>query len=247
MREFKSSLLITLAVLILLFVYFKFAGPIPFTINSIQTTKTSLFSTSGTGKATGIPDTALLSIGVTKEALTVTDAQNQINVAANKIIADLKQLGVEEKNIQTSDYRVSPKYDYTRGDQKITGYTATQTLEVKVTPIDIANKAIDAATLDGANLIGGITFTFNDKTKKDLQNKARTEAIKEAKEKAQSLAKAAGMRLGKIVDIQESGNYEPRPMMMDAALKAEGETADTQLQPGENSTTSTITIYYETL
>jgi len=247
MKEFKAALLTTVAILFVFFLYIKLAGPIPFFVQSIQTTKTNLFSVSGTGKATGIPDTAQLSIGVTKTASTVADAQSQTNVTTNKIIKDLKQLGIDEKNIKTTDYNVSPKYDYGRGEQKITGYTVTQSLEVKITPIDVANKAVDAATLDGANLVGGINFTFNDKTKKDLENKARTEAVKIAKEKAQSLAKAAGMRLGKIVDVQESGSYEPKRMMMDALKAEESEPADTQLQAGENSVSTTITIYYETL
>ena len=246
MKEFKTALLTTVAILFIFFLYIKLAGPIPFYVQSIQTTKTNLFSVSGTGKATGIPDTAQLSIGVTKTASTIADAQSQTNTAVNKIIKDLKQLGIDEKNIKTTDYSVNPKYDYNRGEQNITGYTVTQSLEVKITPIDVANKAVDVATSDGANLVGSINFTFNDKTKKDLENKARTEAVKIAKEKAQNLAKAAGMRLGKIVDIQESGNFEPRPIMMAASGAAENKAIDTQLQPGENSTTINITLSYET-
>jgi len=120
----------------------------------------------------------------------------------------------------------------------------TQTLEVEVTPIDVANKAIDVATADGANLVGGINFTFNDKTKKDLEDKSRNEAVRMAKEKAQSLAKVTGIRLGKIVDVQESNGFEPRPF---AIQSLEGKSADTQLQPGENTITIDVTLSYETL
>jgi uncharacterized protein len=248
MKEFKTALLTTIAILFVFFLYVKLIGPIPFSVNSITTTKSNLFSVSGTGKATGIPDIALLSIGVTKTALTVADAQNQTNAAANKIIEDLKKLGIKEKDIKTTDYSVNPKYDYARGDQNITGYIVTQTLEVNIAPIDIANKAIDTATLNGANLVGGITFTFNDKTKKDLENKARSEAVKIAKEKAESLSKATGIRLGKIVDVQESNGYSPRPIMMTAkGAGIDSASAPTQLQPGENSITTDITLSYETL
>jgi uncharacterized protein len=248
MKEFRTALFTTIAILFIFFLYTKFAGPIPFSVNSVQTTKTSLFSVSGTGKATGIPDTAQISIGVTKTALTVADAQNQTNTAANKIIEDLKKLGIEEKNIKTTDYNVSPNYNYGRGVQNITGYTITQTLGIKISPIDIASKAVDAATSDGANLVNGVTFTFNDKTKKDLENKARTEAVKMAKEKAQSLSATTGIRLGKIVDVQESYGYSPRPMY-DMMAKGAGDSAasaPTQLQPGENSITTDITLSYET-
>jgi uncharacterized protein len=245
-KEFKNALLTTIAIFLVFFLYIKFVGPIPFSINSVQTTKTNLFTADGTGKATGIPDTAQLSIGVTKTAATVTDAQNQTNAAANKIIVDLKGLGVEEKNIKTTNYSINPNYDYSKGGQNIAGYTVTQNLEVKITPIETTNKAIDAVTVDGANLVGGINFVFDEKTQKDLENQARTEAVKTAKEKAENLAKATGIRLGKIVDVQESNSYTPRPIMMAKSLEANG-AGDTQLQPGENSISITITLSYETL
>lgn len=246
MREFRNTLLITITILVSFFLYTKFAGPIPFSVTSIQTTKTSLFSVSGTGKATGISDTAFISAGVTKTAATVAIAQSQTNSSVNKIVEDLKNLGIAEKNIKTTNYSVNPNYDYSRGGQNtITGYTVTQTVEINVAPIDIANKAIDIATADGANLVGGVTFTFNDKTKKDLENKARVEAVKDAKDKANDLANAAGIRLGKIIDVQESANFEPRPYMM--AATAETKADSTQLQPGENSIATTITLSYETL
>lgn len=239
----KNSLLIILFIFLGLFLYTKLVGPIPFSVNSIQTTKTNLFSVSGTGKATGIPDTAELSFGITKTATTVVAAKNQVNSAANKIIEDLKNLEIPEKNIKTTNYSVSPNYDFSRGGQNITGYTVTQTLSIK-SSIDTANRVIDVATADGANLVGGINFIFDDKTKKDLEDKAREDAVKMAKEKAESLAKATGIKLGKIVDVQESSGFKP-PVMMQA-LEVE-KSEDTQLQPGENSININITLFYETL
>ena len=225
----KRSLLTIFFIFLGLFLYTKLFGPIPFSVNSIQTTKTNLFSVTGVGKSTGIPDTAQITIGVTKTAITVLSSQNQTNTATNKIIEDLKRLGIEEKNIKTTNYNVNPNYDFNGGKQTITGYTVTQSLEVNITPIDIANKAVEAATLDGANLVGGITFTFNEKTKKDLEEKARIEAVKMAKEKAESLSNATGIKLGRIVDVQESNGFEPRPVMMMMAQGLETKSADTKL------------------
>ena len=245
MKEFKNALLIALAIFLVFFLYVKFAGPIPFSVNSVQTTKTNLFTVDGTGKATGIPDTAVISIGVTKTASTIALAQNQTNTAVNKIIQDLKNLGIAEKDIKTTDYSINPNYDYTAG-QSVTGYTVTQTLEADITPIDVANKAIDVSTADGANLVNGVTFTFNDKTKKDLEDKAREEAVNMAKEKAASLAKATGIHLGKIVDVQESSDNQPRPILMEAQSIGNTKSAPTQLSPGENSISIDITPSYET-
>lgn len=245
MQNLKASLSIIIFIFLGLFFYTKFAGPIPFSVNSVQTTKTNLFTVDGTGKVTGIPDTAVISIGVTKTASTVASAQNQTNTAANKIIQDLKSLGIAEKNIKTTDYSINPNYDYTAG-QSITGYTVTQTIEASIAPIDVANKAIDVATADGANLVNGVTFTFNDKTKKDLEDKAREEAVNMAKEKAASLAKATGIHLGKIVDVQESSDNQPRPILMEAQSIGNTKSAPTQLSPGENSISIGITLSYET-
>lgn len=239
----KTPLLTILFIFLGLFLYTKLVGPIPFSVNSTTTTKANLFSASGVGKATGIPDTAQLSLGVTQQASTVDSAQKQTNSAINIIIGDLKKLGIAENNIKTTNYSVNPNYDFARGDQNITGYTVTQTLEVKVTPIDTVNQAIDVSTKNGANLVSGINFIFDDKTKKELEDKARNEAVKMAKEKAENLAKATGIKLGKIIDVQESTGFEP-PVMMQTLDSTKAEEA--QLQPGENSVTINITLSYET-
>lgn len=246
MQNARTSLLTILFIFLGLFLYTRLFGPIPFSVNSIQTTKANLFTATGTGKATGIPDTAQLSIGVTKTAPTVAVAQEKTNIAVNKIIQDLKNLGIEEKNIKTTNYSVNPNYDFGRGGQNITGYTVTQTLEINIAPLDLANKAIDISTVDGVNIVNGVNFIFDDKTKKELEEKAREDAVKMAKEKAERLAKATGIKLGRIIDVQESGSFEPRPIFAAQSLEA-GKSADTNLQPGENSITINITLSYETL
>lgn len=231
---------------IMLFVYIKLAGPIPFSVNSIQTNKTNLFTATGTGKATAVPNTALLSLGVTKTAATVQDAQNQANTIVNKLVSDIKNLGVEEKDIKTTNYSVSPDYDFTQGRQIAKGYTVRQNLEVKVKPIEKANMSIDAATKNGANMVGGITFILDDKTKKDLEEKARKEAVQNAKEKAESLASAAGIKLLRIVDVQESSNT-PQPIFSRVMMTGGGEPDQkTNLTPGENTVEITVTLSFET-
>lgn len=249
LKELKTPFFTILFILIGVFLYTKLAGPIPFSVNSIQTSKSNFFSVQGTGKATEVPDTALLSLGVTKTASNVLTAQQEANQAVNKIVTDLKNLGIEEKNIKTTNYSVYPDYDYNSGRQNIKGYTVTQSLEVKIKPIDKANKAIDIATTDGANIVGGVTFVLNDEEKKKLENKARVEAIKNAKEKAESLSSLSGIRLGKIIDVQENPVFDRlMPVAMD--LKApigSPEEKSTEINPGENTIQTTVTLSYETL
>jgi len=242
MREFKTALLTTIAIFIVFFLYTKFVGPIPFSVNSVQTTKTDLFTVDGIGEATAVPDTALISLGVTKTASTVLDAQNQTNNVANKLVSDLKKLGIADKDIKTTNYSVYPNYEYLNGQQKINGYTVTQNLEARIKPIELANKAIDTATADGANMVGGVTFVLNDQAQKQLEEKARKQAIQNAKEKAQSIASAAGIKLGDIINVQENSNQpQPRPLM--SAVAGGGtEQKSTTLTPGENTVTINITL-----
>lgn len=247
MKEIKTPLFTVLFIFFGLFLYTKLFGAIPFSINSVQTTKTDLFTTQGSGKATKIPDTAFVSMGVTKSASNIIDAQKQANEVANKIISDLKSLGIEDKNIKTTNYSVNPEYRYDLGKQNITGYTVTQNLEVKIKPIDKANQIVDKITSDGANLVGGISFILDDQTQKNLENKAREEAVKNAKEKAQNLANAAGIKLGRIIDISES--FSPPITFRSQAVGLALEKADDQttLAPGENTVIVTVTLSYETL
>lgn len=230
-----------------IFLYTKAFGPIPFSVNSITTNKQNLFSVSGTGKVSAVPNTAQISIGVTKSAPTVESAQQQSNTITNQIIADLKNLGIEEKNIITSNYSVSPNYDYSGGRQTMNGYTVTQNLEIKISPIERANSAIDIATRNGANVIGGVQFVLDDKTKRELLRKAREEAVNEAKEKAKELSSITGIRLGKIIDVQENTSEPGRMMQLSADLKAGVGGEPTQLAPGESTIQITITLSYETL
>lgn len=255
-NEFKIPIVIIVLLFAAFFLYTKFAGPIPFFINSVNTTKTDLFSSTGEGKITEVPDTATVYIGVTQTSNNVVDAKNKTNSAINKVIANIKALGISEKDIKTTNYSINPNYETGNvvpmmypirdGGNNITGYTATQNLEVKVKPTEKINKVIDSITKDGANLVGGINFTFSDEMLEKLENKAREEAINNAKKKAQNLANASGIRLGKIVNVIESSNGFPRPLMMGTSEAKSDSSQPTNVAPGENTVTVSVTIYYET-
>lgn len=247
-NSIKTALVTVFAIFIGFFLYTKLIGPIPFTVNSITTTKESLFTVDGKGEVTAVPDTAMLSLGVSKNATTVQDAQNQVNTVINQLTAELKKLGVEEKNIKTTNYSVNPNYDYNSGKQAITGYSVNADVQVRIKEIDKANQAIDIATKAGANQIGGVQFVLDEQKQKELEEQARKEAIDSAKEKAKSISEAAGINLGKIVDVRESNSgAQPLPYAMSATLEKDARAnAPTDLKPGENKVTITVTLSYET-
>lgn len=228
---------------IALFAYTKLVGPVPFSVTSVTTTKTDTFSVTGEGKVGVPPDIAVISAGVQAQAATVKLAQDQLNKAIDAVGAAVKKAGVADKDIQTSDYNISPTYDYAARTPRITGYQASSNLTIKVRAIDNANAVIDAATAAGANQIGGISFDVDDKTK--AQNQAREKAVADAKSKAENAARIAGFSLGKIINYSEDFGEAPRPVPMMAKAEGAGGGVPTQVETGTNEITVTVTLSYQ--
>jgi len=230
---------------LLLFAFTKFVGPIPFSLNSIVTNKTDTFSVSGEGKVTMIPDIAVVSVGVTAQGPTVTKVQQELNAKINAVSSAVKKLGIEEKDIKTSYYNISPTYDYESPTRQITGYQANSSLTIKVRKIDSANNVIDQATTQGANEVHGVTFDVDDKTK--AENQAREQAVSDAKSKAEAAAKAAGFTLGRIINYSEGGGAAPRPVMYDSAkaMSTAGGGVPTEVEPGSSELMVTVSLSYE--
>lgn len=246
MKDLKTPFFTILFIFFFLILYTKFFGPIPFSVNSLVTNKQSSFQVTGEGKATAVPDTADVVVGATQQSSTVEDAQNKVNLASQKIINDIKKLGIDEKDIKTDNYSVDPQYDYSKG-QTITGYSVTQQIEVKVKPIGKVNQVVDTATADGANIVQGASFTFSDELEQKLEDSARSMAIANAKDKANSLANAAGIHLGKVIDVSEGNGSNPVPVMNQALTMGTAEkSAPTNITPGQSTVDITVTLSYET-
>ena len=233
--------------LVLLFGFTKLLGPIPFTVNSIQTTNADLFTVSGVGEVQATPDNTSVSLGVTQEAASADAAQNEVNQVMNALIEDLKGMGIKEEDIKTTNINVNPNYDFNNG-QRIIGYSASQNLDVKTENVDLANRVVDTATQNGANVISGVSFTINDKDREKFEKEARVKAIANAKEKAQQIANEAGLRLGRIVNIQVEGGEEP-PVLLQERMTANdaAKVEPTNLQPGEDTIRVTVYLSYETI
>lgn len=251
-KEVRTPLITVAFIFLGLIAYTQLLGPIPFTVNSVSTVKDSSFTVDGTGEVTAVPETALLNMGVNKQAASVEEAQTQVNEVINQITEQMKALGVEEKNIKTVNYSVNPNYDYTGGSQKINGYMVNADVQVKIKPVDRANQAIDAATKAGATNVGNVQFVLDDDKRAELEEQARQEAITKAKAKAESIAKTSGIRLGKLINVQESVSGVQPPMPMRAEMAKDAAVTNlavpaTELNPGENKVTMTVSLSYETL
>ncbi len=212
---------------------------------------------SGKGSVFAIPDTGSFSFSVTEEGKTVKDAQDKASTKINSIIDAVKGMGIDEKDIKTVGYYSNPKYEYQGvtcdrgycppGKQILLGYEVSQTISIKVRDTEKAGEVLTKVGSLGAQNISGINFIIDDE--EAVQAEARAEAIADAKDKAKVLSKSLGVRLGKIVSFNESGNY-PIPYaygmggMMDKAVALEV-SAPPQLPVGENEIVSNVTITYE--
>jgi hypothetical protein len=242
MKTIISSLIVFF---LSLFFYTKFAGPIPFSITNVTTNKSEAFTVTGVGTISVRPDIAIVDVGVQATGTTVKDVQDNLNKNINAVSAAIKKLGIDDKDIKTSNYTMNPSYDYTAGIQRITGYQASSNVTIKVRKIENANSIVDAATTAGANSVGGISFDVDDKTK--AEDEARKLAVAEAKAKAGQAATTAGFTLGKIINYQEStGGNRIYPMYAKAdSMPVTGGGAPTELNTGSTDIVLTVTLSYE--
>lgn len=163
----------------------------------------------GEGKVVAIPNVAEVDISVISEAKTPDKAAQDNIEKVNKIIVFLKSKNIDEKDIKTINYNLSPKYQYSKGKSEIIGYAQSQTLLVKIRKFEQVGAIVKGVVEAGANQIGDLRFTIDDP--EIYKTQAREKAILNAKQKAKSLAEAAGIKLGKIIDIVEGSVYFPQP------------------------------------
>jgi uncharacterized protein YggE len=184
----------------------------------------------GTGRVTLTPDMATVDLGVDTRAATAAGAQEAAATKMTAVLASVRSFGIADKDIATVNIGLSPTYDYNNGNQKLTGYEATQTLEVKVHKLSDTGKLIDSAVTAGASIISGINLTVSDPAAATAQ--ARTAAVADAKARATALAQAAGVSLGAPISITEvtSPVTTPIPFAMGAAPAAD--KASTPIVPG---------------
>lgn len=213
-------------------------------------------SVTGEGEAVSVPDIAVFSFSVSADAKNVSDAQVIVTKNSDAIFAGLKTLGVEDKDIKTTDYSVWPKYTYTsmpcsqnycpQGKQIPDGYTVSQTVSIKVRKTADAGKALAVVGDKGATNVSGLTFTTDDPNKNI--NDARAKAIEDAKVKATDLAKRLGVSLIRVTGYSDN-NSNPGPIFYANAMGLGGMDTKAQSVPsvpaGENKTKVSVIVTYE--
>ncbi len=215
----------------------------------------NVISVSGKGEVMAVSDIATLTMNLTKDGVTSKEAQKNLNDMITKVLATLKDKKIEDKDVKSEYGGINPKYSnqnlvcYTypcpQNNPKIIGYTATQSLTVKIRDVDTANDIRTSLATVGVTDINGPTFSIDDED--TFKDQARSSAIKDARTQAEVLAKELGVHLGKVVTFSENGG-SAYPMMYDSKAMMAGTSAmpsAPELPKGQNKITSNVTITYE--
>jgi hypothetical protein len=202
---------------------------------------------SADGKVTTKPDIALIDLSVVSQSKSVKAVTQDGNVKMGLVIDAVKKLGIDSKDITSTQYNLYPNYVYPlNAPSKIDGYNLTQDIEVKIRDLNIVDDVLDAGITAGANQVGQLTFDIDDPSA--IQAQAREKAFTAAKEKAQEMAKAAGVSLGRVVTFSEDSGVQP-PVFVNYTMKAMDSAGAAvpapSIEPGSKEMDLTISVTYE--
>lgn len=202
----------------------------------------------GEGESAVQPDLALLSLSVMREAKTAREALDADNAAMAAVIAAMKAAGIADRDLQTAGLQIQPRYNYINradGSQEavFVAYQVTNTLSVRIRDIAKAGEILDQAVSLGVNQGGAIVFANDDPEAATTQ--ARKLAVANAVAKAKTLTEAAGLKLGRVMEISETA-YPVQPLdMMVKARAYEAADAAVPVQAGENAYRVQVTVTFE--
>ncbi len=210
-----------------------------------------IVSVSGTGEVFAVPDIATITFSVINESETAEEAIRESAEKMNQAINFLKEQGIENSDLKTTNLGVYPRYEYRSagemfppsGERELVAYQANQSLEVKIRNLDEVGSIIEGTINVGANQVSNLFFTVEDE--EELKNKAREMAIAEANKKASELENQLGIKLKRIVSYNETG--QPY-LMRDFAVGAETMAMDSDtpvIEPGENRIEVGVNIGYQ--
>ncbi|HKC20013.1 MAG TPA: SIMPL domain-containing protein [Candidatus Dormibacteraeota bacterium] len=181
--------------------------------------------TSGDATVSKKPDLAIVGAGIDSQGSSASAAQSDLNAKASKLIARIKALGVADGDLNTTGYWIGPVYG--SGGETISGFHATEQLQLKWHTVDSVGRALDAIVQEGGATNIYVTFTLNDP--KPAQAEARSQAIADARSKASAMASAAGVKVGQVLQISDLSANTRTPYPFAAAASA----APTQVPVGQ--------------
>lgn len=212
----------------------------------------TLLTVSADGRSLRSPDLAVFSAGVTSQARTAAAALAANAADMNRVVAALKRAGIADRDIQTSNLSLNPVYappiqrpdgQYEQPEQRIVGYQANNTVTVRQRKLDEFGRVIDTLVEAGANQVNGPSFQMDEPDA--ASDEARLAAMKKARARAELYARAAGLRVVRILSISESGGYSPGPPVIYARMAEDSARAPSPVAPGEIQLNANVTVMFE--
>ena len=226
----------------------------------------AILSLSAQGESRRVPDIAMFSTGVVTQAANASEALRENNRRMDAVVAALKRAGIADRDIQTSTISLSPRYSNPDRDAalrarqagqpyvppeeqapRIIGYEARNTVQVRVRNLANMGQVIDTLVSVGANEVNGPNFTLDEQDA--ALDEARAEAVAKGRQMAETYARAAGMRVGRILSISEGGGHYPvRQAIMVTGSRAGGappSAPPAPVQPGELSLGLGVSMQFE--
>ncbi len=195
------------------------------------------------------PDLATISLGVTTEAATAEKAVKDNTKKMNDVIAKIKELGIESKDVQSTNYYLNPRYDWSeaKGNYQ-NGYTISQDISIKVRDLTKVGEVLTTSTEAGANVVGSVNFSIENPEKAKAE--AREIAIANAKEKAKLIEEQTGLHIGKISNYYEyqdySYDYGKGGSMYSFAEGGGAPIMDSAtIEPGQEQVTLNVSLTYK--
>ena len=212
----------------------------------------TLLTVSADGRSLRTPDLAVFNAGVASSGKTAGEALRSNAADMNRVIAALMRAGIADRDIQTSNLSLNPVYapqvqrpdgQYEQPQQRIIGYQANNSVTVRQRNLAEFGRVIDTLVEAGANQVNGPSFQMDDPDA--ASDEARLAAMKKARARAELYARAAGLRVGRILSISESGGYNPGPPVMFARMAADSSAAPSPVAAGEIQLNANVTVLFE--
>lgn len=201
-------------------------------------------SVSGSGEVFGTPDIAYVNLGVDNTDQFVGQAINNANSTMTALVNALKEVGIDEKDIQTTGFNVFPEDRFDPQTGQATGeriYHVNMSVNVVVRDIASVGRVIQAGLSGGANTINGLSFGIADPTA--LEDQAREKAVADARARAEKLAEAFGVTVGAPIQISETFGSGVIPLASEGRATFAAQ-ANTQINPGQLSVSVQVNVTF---
>lgn len=216
-------------------------------ISSAEERDRNTITVQGSSSITVSPTIAYVSIGVTTFNKNAASAQSENAVKMDRVYKTLASLGIKKNKIKTVNYNISPRYDYKNNVATLAGYNVINSIRVTVNDLKKVSDVLDMTVKEGVNQSNSISFGVTDEERDRLYLQALSQAVSNAKEKANTIAAAAGIAISKPANIIEGSSahfVQPNYRAMDMAKMA-SETAPTPISEGELMIEANVTVIYD--